>query len=91
MTADEVAAICADAYSADRYRSWRGVASALLQQGLTPLQTEAVMRSKWTRWAADAHSARYGQVPTKAIVAFVKKQTPGEIEALTIETFGKAA
>lgn len=40
-------------YSEDRYQSWPAVAEMLLRRGYTPLEAEAIMRSKWTRWAAD--------------------------------------
>lgn len=40
-------------YSEDRYRSWVAVAKMLLRRGYTPIQAEAIMRSKWTRWASD--------------------------------------
>ena len=87
LAGKDLAARCADAYSADRYRSWFGVARALLALGLTERQAEAVMRSKWARWAADGHTARYGSVPTRALVDYVKRNRD-EVALLTAETFG---
>jgi hypothetical protein len=59
-------------YSADRYRSWPAVAEALLREGFTPREAEAIMRSKHTRWAADADDAhRYGYHPGRIIVDYL--------------------
>lgn len=45
------------------------------------------MRSKWMRWAADNHPARYGSVPAKAILQFLDSLTDErkEIEELVQE------
>ena len=90
MRAATIAAECSDAYSADRYRDWPGVALALLRRGLDDRQAEAVMRSKWTRWAADMWKGGTDEnVPAKAIIAYLDKcETPESIAALTVETFG---
>lgn len=78
-----------DAYSADRYNSWEQVAKVLLKRGYDARQTEAIMRSKWTRWAADASSKPYGKVPAKAVLDFLDKMTNvhDEVVKLTAETF----
>lgn len=47
-----------DAYSVNRYAAWSAVAAALLQRGYTPIAAEAILRSKITRWAADARERR---------------------------------
>jgi hypothetical protein len=51
-----------DAYSYDRYgeSGWRGCIRLLLNRGYTPQQTEAILRSKWTRWAGDGARSRDG-------------------------------
>lgn len=53
-----------DAYSAARYgREWPKVAQLLLERGYTEREAEAIMRSKWMRWAADVsvdELARFG-------------------------------
>jgi len=92
--AQEVADRTANAYSFDRYKNWRGVAQALLNYGLTERQAEAVMRSKWMRWAADSDEsgATYGNHTSAAILVFLNK-TPmvdllGEVKKLEFETFG---
>lgn len=70
--ASRVANACRDAYSANRYQSWEYVALRLLNMGLSEDEAEAVMRSKWTRWAADEHGADYGRVPAKALIDWMK-------------------
>lgn len=88
--AKAVAARCESAYSADRYRSWESVAYALLSHGLDERQTEAVMRSKWTRWAADMWKGGMdANVPAKAVIDYLKSETPESIAALTAETFNE--
>lgn len=101
--ATRIAEQCADAYSADRYRSWTNVALVLVNRGYSDRQVEAIMRSKWTRWAGDAiedHSKgiRYGNLPARAITEFIDdmKTRRGveavvrEIVEITTETFGVA-
>ena len=80
---------CSNAYSADRYRSWPAVAYVLLRHGLNERQAEAVMRSKWTRWAADGSSRPYGKVPAKVVLDYVNQQGMNQVIALTNETFGE--
>lgn len=47
-----------DAYSFDRYASWKACVAALLRHGYTDRQAERILRSRITRWAADASNAR---------------------------------
>ncbi|MFM9469743.1 hypothetical protein ACKI1K_43920, partial [Streptomyces scabiei] len=54
-----------DAYSADRYNSWPAVAQVLINRGYNDRQVEAIMRSKWTRWAND--NARNWRKPGTAM------------------------
>lgn len=86
--AAELALKTEGAYSFDRYSSWPYVAERLLRFGCTDLQAEAIMLSKWTRWAADASGQRYGHVTAQALIRFVAKQGKDEIAKLTVETFG---
>lgn len=56
----------ASAYSFDAYgeKGWRSCIKMLIKRGLTDRQIEAVLRSKWTRWAGDRASdigKRYGR------------------------------
>jgi len=66
----------ADAYSADRYTSWKQVAETLLLDlGMTDAQAEAFMRSKHTRWAADGSDAPHGKAPaTRTILKYVRSK-----------------
>ena len=60
--ADELAARTSDAYSFDNYgeKRWRASAAMLLNRGYSDEEAECILRSKWTRWAADAASFRKG-------------------------------
>lgn len=73
--AESLAARTDDAYSSHRYRSWTAVAATLLRLGMTDEEAEEVMRSKYTRWAADAYAGthEYGRVPAAAVREFVVK------------------
>ncbi len=59
MRAKKLAENTADAYSCGRYDNWAAVAAMLLRRGLTEEQAEVVLRSKWTRWAADASNQTF--------------------------------
>lgn len=58
------------AYSWDRYANWTATADALLAAGFTEREARGILRSKWTRWAADRMN-RYDRIPAKAITAYV--------------------
>lgn len=75
-TAEEIALNASNAYSADRYGSWKACALMLLKRGYDEHETDAILRSKWTRWAADASNARYGKVPASAIATFLDAYGP---------------
>src|SRR6266404_2780101 len=52
-----------DAYSTSNYRNgWGACIKLLRRRYLDDRQIEAIIRSKWTRWAADASNKRYGSV-----------------------------
>jgi len=59
---DDMAERLSDAYSTDAYRGgWRPVIKALRRRGYDDWEVEAIVRSKWTRWAGDASiKNRYG-------------------------------
>jgi hypothetical protein len=82
-----------DAYSSDRFASWASVIQSLLNLGYTELETEAIVRSKWTRWACDHDTGRnrYGRHTSSAMMRFMKGTPQSEVTQLTIETFGTAA
>ncbi len=59
---DQARAVAAcGGYSEDNYKDWAEVAQYLLNCGYSMVQVEAIMRSKWTRWAADMSDNAYGQ------------------------------
>lgn len=87
-----LAAKTQDAYSANVYRSWVSVARLLLSRKFTEREAEAIMRSKWTRWAADGYKGgRSSGVPASALADFldnvIGKNTLREVEQLVAETF----
>lgn len=75
-------------YSEDRYANWTGVAKALLKH-FDERQVEAIMLSKWARWAADQAAGRYqyGKFPAKVLVEFAVKQGAVAVKQLTEEHF----
>jgi hypothetical protein len=82
MTALHIAAKTADAYSADCFGpvEWVKAAKMLLDYGLTEQQTEAVLRSKWTRWCRDNFGVE--QFYVAELYRMVACAKPGEINAL---------
>lgn len=84
-----VAARCADAHSADRYRSWAGLARGLARRGFTAQEIEAVLRSKWTRWAADHSRAPWGRATFADLEAVLDKYSWKDLDDLVVGTFGK--
>jgi hypothetical protein len=58
----DLALSTSDAYSYDNYgdRGWRAAITMLAKRAYTAQQIEAIMRSKWTRWAGDQASGRKG-------------------------------
>jgi hypothetical protein len=82
-----------DAYSSDRFANWEAVIQCLLNLGYSELETEAIVRSKWARWACDMDTSRnsYGRHTSSAMLRFMKGTPQSEVTQLTIETFGTAA
>jgi exonuclease V gamma subunit len=76
MTVEQLAEKCESAYSTGRYREGWAPCIRMLRKEflLDDRQIEAVIRSKWTRWAADMHDAPYGHVPARALRDFMRKQ-----------------
>jgi hypothetical protein len=99
--AERIAARCEDAYSFGRYApgEWVKAAAMLLGRGYTERQAEAVLRSKWARWAGDMAESEYGQHTARGLERFMdaggwksrKSETEQDaIVELTLETFGSA-
>lgn len=76
-----------DAFSFDRYGTlnWTRCIKALRRETFTDEDIETILRSKWTRWAADAGSKRYGAATAKDLVNFVRRSAPDELASLLIE------
>ena len=91
--AKDLAEKTSDAYSSDRFASWEGVVQTLLNLGYSEIETEAIVRSKWTRWACDMDTSgnRYGRHTSTAMVRFLKGTPQSEVTALVNETFGVSA
>ena len=87
----------ADAYSWDNYGEarWLACARMLLRRGYTEREAEAILRSKWTRWAADRASSRkgwrYGRTNSADLARMLEHGAePGsrEVAQLVAGTFG---
>lgn len=86
-----IAANCEDAYSSDNYESWPSLAQELLDMGYDARESEAIMRSKYARWAGDMSAAEYGSIPSTAM-ADLKVNcpalfAPAAIARIVIDTF----
>lgn len=75
------------AYSADRYRSWQACVALLLRRGLSERQAEAILLSKWMRWAADNSSKRYGYATSADLRRFLSGISVSQIYQLEQEHF----
>jgi hypothetical protein len=61
LTPQELDDKISDAYSRDRYRNgFIPCIKMLRKRGLSDREIEAVLRSKWTRWAADWAEGEFG-------------------------------
>lgn len=91
--AKDLASKTSDAYSSDRFKNWGAVVQTLLNLGYSELETEAILRSKWTRWACDMDTSRnnYGHHTSSAMIRFLKGTPQSEVTALVNETFGVSA
>mgnify|MGYP001435600352 CR=1 FL=1 len=88
LTTKELAEKTSDAYSFDRYNSWEACVKKLRANGLNDREIEAVLRSKWTRWAADGSKNVYGKASSNDLMNYINKyENKASIEKLTKETF----
>jgi len=91
-TIAQLATDLSDAYSTDRYHNgWSGCVRALRTRGYDDRVIEAIIRSKWTRWAGDASSKPYGRLTSTDLLKFLDKYgyTPDSkaVRELVAETF----
>jgi hypothetical protein len=87
---ESLAANLSDAFSTNRYRrGWTATVKALRRFGLSDLEIEAVIRSKWTRWAADHSNKKDGQVTATDFLRWLVYEgiTRARIEELTRDNF----
>jgi len=84
----------ADAYSHDAYgeTSWRECCRMLARRGYNSQAIEAIMRSKWTRWAGD-HASKGERVTSKDLARFMDDcftadRIAAEVRDLVLGTFG---
>lgn len=79
------------AYSYDAYKNWDAVIQMCLDLGYSEMETEAIVRSKWTRWACDSDTnrgGRYGYHTSNALKRFLVGTPKKEVNDLVFETFG---
>lgn len=88
---DDVATRTEDAYSFDRYKSWSACAIVLQNLGYNSLETEAILRSKHMRWAADCSNKPYGKATSSDLLRYIKepkhKFNQAEVDSLVRGTF----
>ena len=82
--AHDLALKTADAYSYEAYKpgAWERAIRVLLNRGWTPRQIEAIMRSKWARWARDSDGSKWGKSTSGTILKYI--DAAGDAEARTI-------
>lgn len=90
--ADEVANATSDAYSFERYApgAWKASCRMLAREGYDAREIEAIMRSKWTRWAGDSSEKNeYGHVTSIDLKNFLNSMTnlEKEVAELVLGTF----
>lgn len=81
LTDHELAEKCSDAYSTDSYRGgWNGCVKMLRKRGYDDEQIEAILRSKWTRWAGDGdEKRRYGNHTSTTLADFLDAMKPADL------------
>jgi hypothetical protein len=81
-----------DAYSFDRFASWSACVALLLRRGYSEREAEAILRSKWMRWAGDASDHAYGHITSADLGRFLDERrnicTQDAVNELVVGTFG---
>ncbi len=98
VAAQALAERTSDAYSYDNYgyQGWLAATVMLLRRGYSERETEAILRSKWTRWAGDKASYRkswrYGRTNGADLARFLDSMNVAaraqEVAELVAGTFG---
>ncbi len=88
---NQLAKETSDAYSAASYTSWNSVCLLLAQRGFNRWEAEAILRSKWTRWARDMWD-KPSKPTSSALAAYLDMYglVPGhpKVNELVMDTFG---
>jgi hypothetical protein len=90
---DKLAERTSKAYSYENYgaASWRQCIRILAKRGYDERQIEAILRSKWMRWAGSVSDKPYGKVTSADLARFLND--PGNkidqraVDELTRQTF----
>lgn len=81
-----------DAYSTSYYRdgNWIPCIKMLRRRGFDDRQVEAIIRSKWTRWAADSSENRCGLINSADLSRFLDSvfDLDAQVKELVVGTFG---
>lgn len=90
VRAAQIATKTADAYSAGGYTSWLACVKMLAKRGLDDASIEAVLRSKWMRWARDCSDNPSGKASSLDLARFMddprNECTPENIKRLVAGT-----
>lgn len=85
---DALAGSTEDAYSYDRYRSWRACVRLLKDRGWSGREAEAFLRSKHMRWCADSYGGSYGTASSATLRRYLgTRDWTKELEELVAGTF----
>lgn len=91
----KLAARLSNAYSTDRYRNgWSACIRMLIKRGYNEKEIEAIIRSKWTRYAADMSPNQYGYVTGADLARFLDTHArhcclEDELKRMVAETVGE--
>lgn len=89
-TVEQFAERLSDAYSTDRYKGgWAPSIRMLRRRGYNDVQIESIIRSKWTRWAADSASTNSAgpAVLAKFLDTYRDDALKMQVAELVAETF----
>ena len=78
---------CSDAHSTKSYGGWVRTVTLLREHGYNDREIEAIVRSKWPRWAADGSENPNGRASAEDLLEYVRKAGPAELAALVEEHF----
>ena len=90
----ELADQTSDAFSFDRYASWTGCVQMLARRGYDRREIEAILRSKWMRWAHDNSNKPYGRSTSVDLARFLDANKhrgcgQGDVNELVAGTFNE--